>query len=54
MIKSKTYNKSQEGTCIDLIITIRHSLNQFSHVFETGISDHHLMVYTMLKYISQS
>ena len=41
--------KSQEGSCIDLIITSRHSLHQFSHVFETGISDHHLMVYTMLK-----
>ena len=32
-----------------LIITSRHSLHQFSHVFETGISDPHLMVYTMLK-----
>ena len=41
--------KSQEGSCIDLIITSRHSLHQFSHVFETGISDHYLMVYTMLK-----
>ena len=48
MHKSKTCYKSQEGSCIDLIITIRHSLCQFSHVFETGISDH-LMVYTMLK-----
>ena len=34
-----------------LIITSRHSLHQFSHVFETGISDPHLMVYTMLKSI---
>ena len=51
MIKSKTCYKSQEGSCIDLIITIRHNLHQFSHAFETGISDHHLMVYTMLKSI---
>ena len=49
IIKSKTCYKSQEGSCIDLIITNRYSLHQFSHVFETGISDHHLMVYTMLK-----
>ena len=49
IIKSKTCYKSQEGSCIDLIITSRHSLHQFSHVFETGISDHYLMVYTMLK-----
>ena len=49
IIKSKTCYKSQEGSCIDLIITSRHSLHQFSHFFETGISDHYLMVYTMLK-----
>ena len=49
IIKSKTCYKSQEGSCIDLIITNRHSLHKFSHAFETGISDYHLMVYTMLK-----
>ena len=42
IIKSKTCYKSQEGSCIDLIITSRHSLHQFSHAFETGISDYHL------------
>ena len=49
IIKSKTCYKSQEGSCIDLISTSRHNLHQFSHVFETRITDHHLMVYTMLK-----
>ena len=49
IIKSKTCYKSQEGSCIDLIITGRHSLYQFSDAFQKGISDHHLMVYTMLK-----
>ena len=49
IIKSKTCYKSQEGSCIYLIITSRHGLHQISHIFETGISDHHLMVYTMLK-----
>ena len=49
IIKSKTCYKSQEGSCIDLIITSRHSLHQFSHAFEIAISDHHLLVYTMLK-----
>ena len=39
IIKSKTCYMSQEGSWIDLIITSRHSLHQFSHVFETGISD---------------
>ena len=49
IIKSKTCYKSQEGSCIDLIITSRHSLHQLSHAFEAGISDHHLMVYTTLE-----
>ena len=49
IIKSKTGYKSQEGSCINLIITSRHRLHQFPHVFETGISDHHIMVYTTLK-----
>ena len=49
IIKSKTCYKSLEGSCIDLIITSRPNLHQFSQVFETGMSDHHLMVYTMLK-----
>ena len=49
IINSKTCYKSQEGSCIDLIIASTQSLQQFPHVFESGISDHHLMVYTMLK-----
>ena len=50
IIKSKACYKSQEGSCMDLIITSTHILRQFSHVFETVTSDHHLMVYTMLKF----
>ena len=42
IIKCKTCYKSQEGSCIDLIITSINSLHQFSHVFETGISDYTL------------
>ena len=49
IVKNKIYYKSQEGCCIDLIITSTHILDQFSHVFETGISGHRHMVYTMLK-----
>ena len=49
IIKSKTCYKSQEGSCIGLIIISRHSLRRFSLVFATGISDHHLMAYTLLK-----
>ena len=49
MIKSKICYKSQEFSCIDLIITSRHIILESSHVFETGITDHHLMVYTMQK-----
>ena len=48
-IKNKTCFKSVKGSCIDLILTNRPSLHQFTNVFETGISDHHLLIYTMLK-----
>ena len=34
---------------IDLILTSRPSLHQFTNVFETRISDHHLLIYTMFK-----
>ena len=47
IIKNKTCFKSVKGSCIDLILTSRP--NQFTNVFETGISDHHLLIYTMLK-----
>ena len=48
-IKNKTCFKSVKGSCIDLILTSSPSLHQFTNVFETGISDHHLLIYTMLK-----
>ena len=49
IIKNKTCYKSLKGSCMDLIITSRPSLHQFSQVFETGMSYHHSMIYTMLK-----
>ena len=48
-IKRKTCFRSAKGSCIDLILTSRPSLHQFTNVFETGISDHHLLIYTMFK-----
>ena len=48
-MKEKTCWKSQEGTCIDLILSNRkHSLFK-TGTLETGLSDHHSLVYTMLK-----
>ena len=38
-----------KGSCIDLILTSRPSLHQFTNVFETGISDYHLLIYIILK-----
>jgi len=49
IIKEKTCFKSMKGSCIDLIITSRPNMHQLTQVFETGLSDHHLMIYTMLK-----
>jgi hypothetical protein len=48
-LKSKTCYKSNEGKCIDLILSNqKHSL-QFTGSVDTGISDFHHLVYTMLK-----
>ena len=49
IIKNKPCFKSVKGSCIDLILTSKPSLHQFTNVFETGISDHHLLIYTILK-----
>ena len=48
-IKNKTCFKSVKGSGIDLNLTSRPSLHQFKNVFQTGISDHYLLIYTMLK-----
>ena len=49
LVKDKTCFKSPKGTCIDLILTNRGRSFQHTSVFETGLSDHHLLIYTMLK-----
>ena len=47
--KEKSCWKSPLGSCIDLIISNRkHSIMNTGTV-ETGLSDHHLLIYTMLK-----
>ena len=45
----KTCWKSAEGSCIDLILSNRKFSLQFTAASELGVSDHHLLVYTMLK-----
>ena len=48
LIKSNTYFKGN-GSCIDLFLTNRKYSFKCSDSYETGISDHHHMIYTMLK-----
>ena len=38
-----------KGSYIDSILTSRPRLHQFTNLIETGISDHHLFIYTLLK-----
>ena len=38
-----------QGSCIDLILTSGQNLHQHAQVFQSGMSDHHLMIYTMLR-----
>ena len=47
-IKSNTCFKGR-GSCIDLILTNRKFCFKNSSTFETGLSDHHHLMYSMLK-----
>ena len=48
IIKSNTCFKG-DGTCIDLILSNRKYCFKHSSTFETGLSDHHHLIYSMLK-----
>ena len=47
------YKNPGKPTCIDLIITNRPNYVQQNNVFETGLSDFHMMVVTKLKMVFQ-
>ena len=49
LINKPTCFKSRDGRCIDLILTTKKHNFQKSQSFETGLSDYHHMIYTMLK-----
>ena len=49
LVKDKTCFKSVQGTCIDLILTNKSLCLQNTGTFEIGLSDCHLLIYTMLK-----
>ena len=49
IMKKKSCSKSLEGLCTCLTITSMPNLHQHTQVFELGMSDHYLMIYTMLK-----
>ena len=48
-MSEKTCWKSQNGSCIDLIISNNKNSLMNTGTIETGISDHHSLIYTMLK-----
>ena len=47
--KKPTCFKSPQGSCIDLLLTNKHRSFKYTNTFETGFSDHHLMIYTMFR-----
>ena len=49
LINDKTCFKSKDGSCIDLTLTNSKSSFMHCQTVETGISDHHLLIYGMLK-----
>ena len=48
-LREKKCWKSSSGSCIDLIISNRKNCLMNSETLKTGLSDHHLLIYTMLK-----
>ena len=53
MIKTNTCFKGK-GSCIDLILANRKLSFKFTPTYETGISDHDHMIYTILKFCFQN
>lgn len=49
LIKNNTCFKGQRSS-VDLTITSRKFLFKYTSSYETGLSDHHYMIYTMLKF----
>ena len=49
ILKNKTCFKSLEGSCNDFILTSMLNLHQQTQVFESRMSNQHMMIYTMLK-----
>ena len=49
MMKQNTCFKGDGGSCIDLLITNSKFPFMKAKYFETGLSDHHHMIYTILK-----
>ena len=49
IIKSKTCFKKTQGSCIDLILTNRKFSFKNSSTSETGLSDHHHLIYSVMK-----
>ena len=49
LIKSNTCFKSKPGCCFDFILTNKPKRFQNSGVMETGVSDHHVLIFSFLK-----
>ena len=49
LINLLTYYQSNDPKCIDLILTNEKNLFKLSDTFETGISDYHQLISTILK-----
>ena len=49
LYREPTCFKSKQGRCIDLFLTNKNRSFKFTNAFETGMSDHHLMIYTMFR-----
>ena len=53
IITGKTCRKSNAGTSIDIMLTNRPRSFHKTSIFETGISDHHKLIFHFSVYISR-
>ena len=49
LVKEPTYYKSHTPSCVDLVLTNRNRRVQNTATVETGLSDFHKMIVTVLK-----
>ena len=49
LVNKRTFHQSKKAACFDLILTNKQNLFKSSNNFETDLSDHHMLISTIIK-----